>query len=467
MAISISDRLRWYKRDDVQDALVGFAEDAEIAVKYGDKGFGKRPDVLLRPADVLAFAQQGATSFHCSEERWVDPQRIVTGMARRELDDLRKSWDLILDIDCPLLEYSAIAADVLVHALRHMGIQSLTAKFSGNHGFHIAVPFEAFPDTVQGVPTQQLFPEGPRKIAAYLKSMMRPVLAREMLAYQPVTAIAGALKMPLQEVAPGGAFDPFKVLEIDTVLIASRHLYRMCYSFNEKSGLLSLPVDTRRMREFDKGSATPDRAAVGEQVFLVRKGADRGEAKKLILQAFDTDAEHVERKRIVEDQRATAVRQDRTFDEVITKIPEHCFPPCIKQHISAGLKDGKKRAVFILINFLQSAGWDAPDIEAWLREWNKRNPEPLREQDLVGPLRYHKGQKKTLPPNCANEAYYKSLGVCHPDGLCAKIKNPVNYAIVKQRMLANEQPARKKKDSRAETPKQLPQATQSSDESKE
>ena len=37
--------------------------------------------------------------------------------------------------------------------------------------------------------------------------------------------------------------DVEKFLEIDTVLISSRHLYRMPYSLHEKSGLVSLPIN--------------------------------------------------------------------------------------------------------------------------------------------------------------------------------------------------------------------------------
>ena len=73
MAIPLGTLLRHYKRSDIQEAMVRAAEDKEIAVKYGDKGFGKRPDVLRNPRDVIEFAKNGATSFHCSEELWTNP----------------------------------------------------------------------------------------------------------------------------------------------------------------------------------------------------------------------------------------------------------------------------------------------------------------------------------------------------------------------------------------------------------
>jgi DNA primase large subunit len=127
-------------------------------------------------------------------------------------------------------------------------------------------------------------------------------------------------------------------------------------------------------------------------------------------------------------------------------VPEQFFPPCI-QRISQGLQDGKKRAMFVLINFLTSLGWNYEQAEAYLREWNKHNPEPLREQLMVGHLRYHQQTKKrALPPNCANKAYMVAMGVCNPDKLCGanavpgaqdfspRIKNPVSYALKKHKL---------------------------------
>jgi hypothetical protein len=38
------------------------------------------------------------------------------------------------------------------------------------------------------------------------------------------------------------------------------------------------------------------------------------------------------------------------------------------------------------------------------------------------------------------------LGVCRPDSFCSKIKNPANYAIAKQRMMARMSEKEKKTD---------------------
>ena len=114
------------------------------------------------------------------------------------------------------------------------------------------------------------------------------------------------------------------------------------------------------------------------------------------------------------------------FDEISQAIPVELFPPCILK-ILEGLEDGKKRSLFILTNFLTSAGWNYDKIEGFLQEWNKKNRPPLQDRDITQQVRYHKQKnKKILPPNC--RSYYQDFSACHPDALCEKIKNPVQYA---------------------------------------
>lgn len=419
MPIDVSTRLKYYKRDDVQRAIVACADDKEIAVKYGEKGFGKRPDVLKYPNDVLEFAKKGATSFHCSEELWSNPLGIVTGMKLADANALRKGWDLVLDIDCPELEYSKCAAYLLVQALQHYDVTP-AIKFSGNHGFHIAVPFEAFPGMVAGQPVKDLFPEGPRRIALFLQEKVRVFLARMLLEKDPVSVIAERVGKPQSELFRDKQFDPFAVLAIDTVLISSRHLYRMPWSLNEKSGLASVVIRPDEILGFDKGSAHPAVVRVRGS-FMDRGEVVPGSAKRLFVEAFDFQPK-------IE---VAVPKEQREFEPVEEAIEEVLFPPCIKK-ISAGLEDGKKRALLILINFLSSVGWSYEMMEQYIEEWNKRNVEPLREVYIKGQLRYHKMQKKGAPPpNCDNEAYMKGIGVCVPDAFCARIKNPASYTIRK------------------------------------
>src|SRR3989344_1357806 len=128
--IHLSTLLKHYKREDIQREIIDNAKDREVAIKFGDKGFGQRPDVLSNSNDIIELAKQGATSFHASEELWRNPLLLSPMMSRREMEDLRIGWDLVMDIDCPFLEYSTMAADLLIKALKYHNIKSISCKFS-------------------------------------------------------------------------------------------------------------------------------------------------------------------------------------------------------------------------------------------------------------------------------------------------------------------------------------------------
>ncbi len=439
--ISLSTSLLYYKREDICKALVATAEDKEIAVRFNDQ-FGKRPDVLKYPKDVLEFAKKGATSFHCSEELWHNPLQLVPGMKKKEMDELRKSWDLVLDIDCKVFEYSRLAADLVVKALQHHGVKTVSVKFSGNNGFHIAVPAAAFPDTVAGENIKDLFPDGPKRIAMYLQHMIKPYLAQQLLSMEKMTKLLERTGKKYSDVVKNNEFNPFEIVDIDTVLINSRHLYRMAYSLNEKSGLASIPLEPEAIRTFDKSKAQPQKVKV--TLGYLDQQPVPGEATKLLVQALDFK---------IPQEQSQNIREKKEFEIPEQAIGTEFFPACIKK-ILQGLPDGKKRAVFVLINFLSSVGWEYDAIEDLLHAWNEKNAEPLREVYIQGQLRYHKtSQKKILPPNCGNKAYYADLGIKCDEAVCSRCKNPVNAAIKNHRLSRlTKKPVKKatKKDSSAQ-----------------
>ena len=135
-------------------------------------------------------------------------------------------------------------------------------------------------------------------------------------------------------------------------------------------------------------------------------------------------------------------KKSREHFVVKNPIQEDFFPPCIKK-ICLGLEDGKKRALFCMMNFLGMIGWNLKQIEEFIYSWNKKNPEPLREQYIKGQLA-HISPGEKLPPNCLNESYYKGLGICEPNSLCRSIKNPANYTLLRWKNSLNE--TKKKKD---------------------
>ncbi|MBW2998759.1 hypothetical protein KY321_04425, partial [Candidatus Woesearchaeota archaeon] len=432
---------------DVQEAISREAQDKEIGTKF-DFGFGKRPDVITGPGDVAEFARQRITSFHFSEENWLDPLAISSDLSRKELDALRKGWDLIIDLDTPYFEYSKIIANLIIEFLKYQEIESITCKFSGNHGFHIAIPFEAFPEKVFDgdgslKDVRISFPEGPRIIAFYLREAIHKHFKKRLLEMHSEETIANNLNCKVEDLETNGEFDPFKVVEIDTVLISSRHLCRMPYSFNEKSGLISIPVDIDKVMEFKREDAKPEN--IKEILpFLKREDVRPGEASNLFQSAY---AEHISQTKSIYNVNDEKVKKEVDYEELAEAIPIEHFPPCIKLILN-GIDDGKKRALFILINFLSSAGYGKEATEQLIYEWNKKNPDPLRETYVKTQLSYYKNKGGKLPPNCESEAYYKGILVCKPDELCKHIKNPISYAkakYFKAKTLEKNKPKKKEK----------------------
>jgi DNA primase catalytic subunit len=417
--IHLSTLLTYYKREDIQKIMVEHAKRKEIAIRFNDQ-FGKRPDVLNYPRDVLEFAKQGATSFHASEELWSNPMQLNPLLQKSEIEALRVGWDLVLDIDCQFVEYSKVAADLVVKILKKMGIGSCSVKFSGNKGFHIGVPYEAFPENIGSVETRALFPEAARRIAFYIKEMIKKqlgdaIMKLENYDFAAIMQKTGKKQEEIrQKVGETLILDVEPFLAIDTLLISSRHLYRMPYSLHEKSGLVSLPIKAEDILTFSKESALPSKVKA-DLIFLDRSKVKKNEASLLLTESMDFSPK-IEQKQV----------EEKEYEIPEEAIPETCFPPCILQ-LLAGVKDGRKRAVFILSNFLRSCGWDFDSIEKRMKEWNEKNEPPLKEVYVVGQLRYQKYQKKAiLPPNCDNKAYYADMGIkC--DGSC-RVKNPVNYA---------------------------------------
>lgn len=144
------------------------------------ESFGKRPDCLQYPTDIINLVNKGATSFHASEEIWNDPLQINSNMSPSELSEVRKSWDLLIDIDSPFLDYSKIAAKLIIEEMERHGINHYGIKFSGSKGFHIIVPAKAFPEEFQGEKTKDMFPEWPRAISEYLMYKIKQKYNKEV-----------------------------------------------------------------------------------------------------------------------------------------------------------------------------------------------------------------------------------------------------------------------------------------------
>ena len=424
----------YYSRKDVQKELTRISKNREVQAWFGKDIAGKRPEVVNYEGDIKDLVKQGMTSFHISEERWENPLELEPGMLKKDLDKLRIGWDLLLDLDSKNLEFSKYAAELLIEALKFHDIKTYSLKYSGNNGFHIAIPFEAFPSEINGVNIKDYFPDGVRVISGYLKEMIQPFLIEKILKYGNMEKIATSAGKRVDDIIINKKFDPFKVVDIDSVLISNRHLFRAPYSINEKSGLVSIPL--KEVSDLDLEKAKPENVETKIK-FLDFEDVNHSEGRQLLIQAFDWIKKS--------DPIAAQKINRQTFDIPKVAIKSDFFPQCMLKLMNGVKEDGRKRGIFVLINFLANVGWNYDVIQDFLIKWNEKNYEPLREGYIKAQISWARRQtKKVLPPNCSNPNYYKNMGIKCEDNICFACKNPVNYVMKRLRISENQKKQRSK-----------------------
>lgn len=277
---------------------------------------------------------------------------------------------------------------------------------SGNKGFHILVPWRSFPEQINNIKTKDMFPEWPRMITSYLTEMIKPELIEK-------------ISRTYSEKSYIKDFDAPKKVMPDIILVSPRHLFRMPYSLHEKTSLASVVINKDEISDFMPRDAEPFKAS--PKNFLPK--ARENEARELLLQVLDWHEQknNEEKKEKIE----------RKYGKINIDKRKIIYPPCIKKILN-GMEDGRKRALFILLNLYSSLEFNREEMEEKIEEWNKRNPIPLKQGYIKGQINWTIRQKKMLPPNCDKD-YYKGIGVCIPDETCKSIKNPLNYTIKKSR----------------------------------
>lgn len=396
---------QYYEQEELQEKILELAEYREVAPTYPN-GYGTRPDAINFPGDFMQFVEDGAEAFHFSVERWRNPLMIDQVS---DLDNLRDNWDLVIDIDCDdSFELSKVTAELVVEELRQHGIENISVKFSGNRGFHIGVRGEAFPQEIGDESYTDLYPHLARGIVDYIRHNLKDQMISEV-------RDAGFK----EEMETDSGLDPYQVADIENDW-GQRHLFRMPYSLHDGSGLVSLPISTEEISDFEKEDAEIEKIDF-EEDFL--KEYEKDEGTNLAVQALD----------FVEDRREERKKErvDKEFERPDDAIPESYFPPSIK-NILEGLEDGRKRGLFILINFYRCVGYGWDEIEQKIWEWNDRNKEALREAYVKSQLRWHRNRDEDVPPpNYDSNGYYNDMQVYEGDNLEEKVPNPVSYAFRK------------------------------------
>jgi len=493
----------YYSRPDVRKAMFEFAQNRETIPRYYE-GFGKRPDTFQYDSDILEQVRKGATSFHCSEELWSDPLEISNEFSEQEFNDLRIGWDLLLDIDSPYLEYSKIYADLLIKTLEFHGIENIGVKFSGSKGFHIIIPWKAFPKEIYGQQTKNMFPEWPRAICEYLTEIIQPKLEEkifqgnlkelaektgkseeDLLITECLSCHRSAEKKELvtwvctdcknelvmirktkripkcpNEDCRKDLIEKSKqeiyacefcqtnsnknpelfaktrqkteiLIEADLILVAPRHLFRMPYSLHEKTALSSIVIDKNKIMDFQ----ILDANAFKIEIKNFYPDSKPEEAKNLLLQALDWKEQKQQEKNKIQASQISNLqnKQKKQGEYKQISIPNptpDLYPSCIKLLLNGVKQDGRKRGLFILINFFKTIGVDEAKLIEILNKWNEKNHKPLKQGYIQSQLNWYRKTGARLPPNC-DKPNYNDLAICKPDELCRQIKNPINYAFKK------------------------------------
>jgi len=392
--------LAYYSNEKLQEILWKFAKNREVVARNKEGFYFSRPGILLYPKDIIKQIESGAFSFHCSVELWKNPLLIN----EKNYDEQRIGFDWVIDIDSKLsLEEAKIAAKLVKSFLDKYKL-GYFAKFSGRRGFHFIVFWENFPEEINYRKITSLYPELPKVLSNFLREKIKDELLEELIKYK------GSVKELTKEQAVE-ELNPFNFVEIEKDW-SVRHLFRMPFSLHEKTNLVSVIVDS------------PEKFKIEHAEIKNVKFRDiekkKGDATELIVDAYD----------FFEKQKADAKPKREIIAYTTKKITQENFPPCI-QNILQGIKDGRKRSIFTLITFLRNCNWPMKEVEEFVSEWGKKVG--LKENFVKAQLKWHRKQeRKILPPNCDNDLFYKDIGICNPVPLCEKIKNPLNFAILKK-----------------------------------
>jgi len=412
-------------------------------------------------------------------------------MTEKEYDQLRIGWDLLIDIDCKWFDFAKKAAEIIIKTFERLGIENVGIKFSGSKGFHIIVPWKAFPKEINGINTSDFFPELARNLIEYLREYSQKIFRDELSedfesefknaeikkgikckicdeivsVYEQIELYCSFCKIgetrkiekgssektykcpecnrELEQKVPKEIYechkcnidslkepknftqteetDLFDLMGLDLILVSPRHLFRTPYSLHEKTALASVVLTKEELKNFELKDADPMKVKIRD--FMPDSVED--EAKEFVMQTLDW----IKNKEIKGSKKEKTTGKYAEFKPIKLKdLSDDDFSESIKK-ILKGLRDGKKRGLFVLINLFRSIGMEKQDLEKKIYDWNKRNEVPLKEGYIRAQLTWSYRRKPIMPPNF-NSDYYKGIGII-PLREEIKLKNPVNYVIRK------------------------------------
>ena len=488
--------LSYYARKDIQQAMFEFCKHRETIANFNNKFFAKRPDCLDYPTDIINSVKQGATSFHCSEEIWENPLEINTDMTSEQYNKIKIGWDFLIDIDSKYLDYSKIAAKLLIAALERHGIKNIGIKFSGSKGFHIIIPFKAFPKEISNEYTKDFFPEWPRLIAGYIGEMIHDELTKQILELSTEDDIEKQGKTLFkikckncgnepQTKTIGKYICPNFKCKAEVESMKSNRKQMLCPSCNGKMDRLSLSevlicetckTNSKKNPELFEKKASAKELIDSVDIILVAsrhlfrapyslhektalasipidksqienfEPSDADPLKIIQIKSFMPDCGEGEARELLLQALDWAEKKEpkvKKYEGASINlkgltITEDMYPPIVKKLLLGIKDDGRKRALSIILSFFTSLEFPQDFIEEKIEKWNKKNYQPLKQNYTKSQILWYIKNKR-LPPNY-DKPIYKEFGIqCPPE---PGMKNPINYTI-KKAMQSKRKPKRK------------------------
>ncbi|MEX0920174.1 MAG: LAGLIDADG family homing endonuclease [Candidatus Pacearchaeota archaeon] len=432
------------------------SELVDLEFNRGRNGFSPYPGSKIFPTDGLksVYSQIRPKMFnlHRAEQMTLSKKRANLNRIRKVLDwfykfksvepdkDSRKillNYEKLFNSDMSITEIKDITKKnkALVYDVSVEGTESFFGNFypillhnSGSKGFHIIIPWKAFPKEINGVKTSDMFPEWPRIITQFIMSVSNNELIKE------VTDLTKESQGTSKYVKD---FEAPKEVIPDLVLVSPRHLFRMPYSLHEKTALASVVLNPipEEIENFQPKDADPLKVKIKNFI----PDSEEGEATELLREALDWHKNQ-------NPEESGEIKERMEFKPAkISEISKEMIPPSIKK-ILEGVRDGRKRSLFIILNFFRSIGMDKEEIESRVSEWNEKNEVPLKQGYIKSQLIWSYRNKVVPPPNYDKD-YYKGIGVT-PTEEEFRYKNPVNYITRKSAQKKAKEIAEKKRTGR-------------------
>jgi len=387
--------MRYFEqKEEILNFLEKYCENREVGIRKGD--YFQRNIFFSREILEELFEKKSIFSVHNSIEYYPSFDFENPNF-----------FDFIIDVDLSL-PLSIMFTKKLVDFFQEREIFPII-KYSGNKGFHIILP---------KIPVDERYPDFYRFVINSITKKVGYELAKELLEkienefhllksfleYFNINIKNRSFRNPKELIEKNK--DKF-IFNADAIVISRRHLIRSPFSINEKSKnnfsgyLISAFTSYELLDELEE--------KVYKEIYIRKRIMEEYNMNKINikenikifeeqLELYDIDIvrkffskyydKYLVHKKIEEEKN----RKKNGKKSIFIKRNKLTIPKSLKKILDIGVKDGRKRSIFILATFFSNN--DGKEIipyeefERMIIEWNQKNEPPLKEKELNTILKY-------------------------------------------------------------------------------